>query len=112
MNRDIIIVHLWPKHTPFAGKRVDHTDQLGNLQPSVFAVTPSDAELLIREYINSPDDHQREIALSITAALREWREEIAAEDDERIPDSYAPHVERREPMHTEETPIYGHQERV
>ena len=107
MNRDFIIVHLWPKTTWFAGKRVHRLDDLGNITPEILAVTPSDAELLIAEYQRSPDSHKQQVAQSVEAALREWREAISDEDVEKVPAPYAGHVEQRIEEAIQEEQPYG-----
>ena len=83
MNRDYIIIHLWPKTTWFAGTRFHPLANLAKYTPDIMAVAPADAELLIADYERSPDPYKRLVARSVTEALREWRDAIAAEDDER-----------------------------
>jgi len=107
MNRERIIVYLWPKGSPFEGQCVDKLDDLGRLTPTVFALLPADAELLIRDYLNTPNTHYQAVGRSIQAALREWREAIAAEDDERVPAPYADHVEKRIGETIQEEQPYG-----
>ena len=106
MNRYIITVQLWPRNSIFAGIRIDNAAHLVGFTPDIFEIAPADAELLIREYINSPDQYHQQIAQSVLAALTEWREAIAAEDDELVPEPYPVHVETRGPAPHKESPPY------
>jgi len=104
MNRNIIIVTIWPRNSFFQGKRVGDPSETGLIIPETIAIAPADAELMIAEYKRIPYRYEQETAASIEAALREWREDIAAEDDDRNRTPYIDHVEKRstEPEKEEE----------
>ena len=81
MNRNIIVVTIWPKNSFFQGKRVSDPSELGSIIAETITVAPGDAELLIAEYKRIPGRYEQETANSVEAALREWREDCAEEDD-------------------------------
>ena len=82
MNKNLIVVDVWPKDSRFEGKRVNSYQDLGILPFVTLSAYPGDIELLIAEYKRTPELFKQEAARSLEAALREWREELYAEDEE------------------------------
>ena len=95
MNRNFVIVNLWPEDSLFEGKRIHDLSELGQTQYETITAAPDDMELLINQYQRLPGKYHAEAARSLVAALAEWREAIAIEDEERAPVPYPEHVERR-----------------
>jgi len=81
MNRTRITVSLWPKGRMFEGKRTSPDDKFKCLNPTLLNLEIADCELLIAEWKRTPHLFEQEGARSLEAALREWQEEVYAEDE-------------------------------
>jgi len=106
-NRSTITVRLWPRGFMFEGKRVDPAGCFKPSTPTIIAAAPGDLELLIAEYKRTPNLFEQEAARSLEAALQEWREKVAAEDENAIPASYPDHEEHRTSKLGKEQEPYG-----
>ena len=105
MNRTKITVDLWPEGHTFEGKRIDSMSPYCPTNFIHIEGAPADLELLLAEFRRTRSMFAQEAAFSLAAALREWREEVAAEDDEPATSAYVDHEERREePCRTENVP--------
>ena len=82
MSRTKIAVDLWPRGFMFEGKRVNQEYRFKCHAPVHICLPPADMELLIVEYKGTHEPFEQEAARSLEAALREWREEITADDEE------------------------------
>ena len=95
-NRNLIVVDVWPRKCLFEGKRIDPDGEFKPSYPMKIAAHPGVIELLIAEYKHSPERFEQTAARSLEAALKEWREELYAEDEET-----------RDSANNEEVPPYG-----
>lgn len=82
MNKDRIVVSLWPKGRLFEGKRVDMKDRFICENPTILYLEIAEAELLIAEYKRTPHLFEQEASRSLAAALQEWNEERGKGDEE------------------------------
>jgi len=105
MTRTKIVIDLWPEGHTFEGKRIDSMSPYCPTNFVHIEGEPADLELLIAEYKRTQSYFTREAVLSIEAALREWREEVAAEDDVLLRSTYPRPEERRvDPAGKEQEP--------
>ena len=105
MSKTKIVIDLWPEGHLFEGKRIDSTGEYCPTNFEHIEMEPGDLELLAALHMRTPSTYAQEAAYSIIAALREWREQIAAEDDEPATAAYVDHEERREaPAEREQEP--------
>jgi len=77
----------------FEGKRTSPDDRSQCHAPVIISLPPGDLELLLVEYKATPESFEQEAARSIEAALREWNEEIAADDEAAMTAGYPDHEE-------------------
>ena len=105
MARTKIVIDLWPEGNLFEGKRIDSMSPYCPTDFINLEATPGDLELLLAEHLRTPSTFAQEAAHSIMAALQEWREEVAAEDDIRAEVAYMDHEEQRvDPAGKEQEP--------
>ena len=93
MNRNFISLDLSPRGNTFEGKRLHPSFYSQGIRVDHLCLAPGDAELLISVFAQSPGRYEQEAARSVSAALREWREAIIAEDKDLAGTPYDDHVE-------------------